>query len=83
MNSALLELEGVSRVFSGDGVATEALADVGLKIGAGEFVCITGASGSGKTTLLNILGCLDRRPPGRTALPVRMRPRCPRTTLPG
>ncbi|MCY4056805.1 MAG: ATP-binding cassette domain-containing protein [Gammaproteobacteria bacterium] len=60
MNSALLELEGVSRVFSGDGVATEALADVDLKIGAGEFVCITGASGSGKTTLLNILGCLDR-----------------------
>ena len=60
MNSALLELEGVWRVFSGEGVATEALADANLKIGAGEFVCITGASGSGKTTLLNILGCLDR-----------------------
>ena len=60
MNAALLELEGVSRVFSGDGVATEALVDADLRIGAGEFVCITGASGSGKTTLLNILGCLDR-----------------------
>ena len=60
MNAALLELEGVSRVFSGDGVATEALMDADLRIGAGEFVCITGASGSGKTTLLNILGCLDR-----------------------
>ena len=60
MNRPLLQLEGVSRVFAGDGVSTQALADVSLEVHAGEFVCITGASGSGKTTLLNILGCLDR-----------------------
>lgn len=36
-----------------------ALKNVGLKIGKGEFVSITGQSGSGKSTLMNILGCLD------------------------
>ncbi|KQN97383.1 MULTISPECIES: ABC transporter ATP-binding protein [Stenotrophomonas] len=41
------------------GQTVRALADVNLKIGAGEFVAITGQSGSGKSSLLNILGCLD------------------------
>ncbi|MQP75466.1 ATP-binding cassette domain-containing protein [Stenotrophomonas sp. MYb238] len=41
------------------GQTVRALADVSLKIGAGEFVAITGQSGSGKSSLLNILGCLD------------------------
>ena len=60
MSSPLLDLEGVSRTFAGDGVETEALADIDLHVCAGEFVCLTGPSGSGKTTLMNILGCLDR-----------------------
>ena len=33
---------------------------VGLAIGEGDFVSITGRSGSGKSTLLHILGCMDR-----------------------
>jgi putative ABC transport system ATP-binding protein len=37
----------------------QALSDVDLDIGQGEFVAIMGPSGSGKSTAMNIMGCLD------------------------
>jgi putative ABC transport system ATP-binding protein len=55
----IVELEEVSRVFPGS-PPVEALRDVDLAIGEGEYLAIAGRSGSGKSTLLNILGCLDR-----------------------
>jgi macrolide transport system ATP-binding/permease protein len=65
MSDVLLELCGVSRVYTNCGVHTTVLQDIDLTIRAGEMVAIMGHSGSGKSTLLNILGCLDRPTAGR------------------
>jgi ABC-type lipoprotein export system ATPase subunit len=62
-------LTGVGRRYGdgdGDGIV-DALADVELEIGNGEFVAIVGPSGSGKSTLLQMLGALDRPTDGTIA----------------
>lgn len=38
----------------------EALQDVSVEVGSGEWITVTGPSGSGKSTLLNLIGSLDR-----------------------
>ena len=58
-------LSGVSRRYGSGPAVVDALHDVDLTIGAGEFVVVVGASGSGKTTLLQLLGALDRPTSGR------------------
>ncbi|MFN0029138.1 MAG: ABC transporter ATP-binding protein [Acidimicrobiales bacterium] len=63
----VVELIKVGRTFPGP-PAVQALADIDLVIGRGEYVSILGPSGSGKSTLLNLLGLLDRHSTGTCKL---------------
>ena len=65
---ALIDLDGLSKVFYTDEVETHALSSIKLQIATGEFVSIAGPSGCGKTTLLSILGLLDSPTAGKYLL---------------
>jgi putative ABC transport system ATP-binding protein len=58
------ELRGVTRTFGQGAASVQAVRDLDLGIGLGEFVAVQGPSGSGKTTLLQLLGGLDRATEG-------------------
>jgi putative ABC transport system ATP-binding protein len=56
---AVIEITGVTKVYTMGTNKVFALRGVDLTIRAGELLCIMGSSGSGKSTLMNVLGCLD------------------------
>lgn len=59
MNDAVIDMQGLTKVFLTDEVETHALEGIDLQIQRGEFVSISGPSGCGKSTLLSIVGLLD------------------------
>jgi putative ABC transport system ATP-binding protein len=60
MQTPVIELENVAKVYQMGEVEVRALCGVSLTVGAGEMLSIMGPSGSGKSTLMNIIGCLDQ-----------------------
>lgn len=68
MMQPLIELQHVTKRYRGYGSEVIALNDISLKVGAGEFVAITGPSGSGKSTLLHCMGLLDKPTEGKVII---------------
>jgi putative ABC transport system ATP-binding protein len=56
---AMIQLNGIEKVYRTDRIETVALADVNLTVAEGEFISVMGPSGCGKSTLLNLIGLLD------------------------
>lgn len=60
MNMAIIELQGLSKLYGFGDAATLALDEVSFSVEAGEFIAVMGPSGCGKSTLMHIIGLLDR-----------------------
>jgi putative ABC transport system ATP-binding protein len=60
MDSHLVKVSGVDKVFKRGSEVVHVLGGLDLEIPNGEFLALMGPSGSGKSTLLNLIGGLDR-----------------------
>jgi ABC-type lipoprotein export system ATPase subunit len=55
----IVALQGVSKLYAGEGQAVHALENVSLEIQPGSLGALVGRSGCGKSTLLNLAGAMD------------------------
>jgi putative ABC transport system ATP-binding protein len=58
MESAVVEIRGISKHFGEGATRVDALRDVSLAVFPGTVIGLRGPSGSGKSTLLNVIGCI-------------------------
>jgi NitT/TauT family transport system ATP-binding protein len=61
----VIDIRGLSLVFQTADAPVQALADIDLQVGRGEFVSFIGPSGCGKTTLLRVIADLERQTAGQ------------------
>ena len=59
LEPVIVEARSVSRLFPMAAGPVTAVADITLRVAAGEHMAIRGPSGCGKSTLLHMLGCVD------------------------
>lgn len=67
-SDVILVAQGVKKTYRTGAESVEALRDLDLTVGRGEFIAVMGPSGSGKTTLLNCLSGLDEIDGGSVAI---------------
>lgn len=63
--SAIIQVEGLRKVYRMGNEQIVALGHIDLKIKEGEICCLFGTSGSGKSTLLNMLAGLEKPTKGK------------------
>jgi len=61
-------VEGVTKWFRTPRTTVQALNEISLTVGEGEFVCLVGPSGCGKSTLLDIIAGLTKADAGRVVV---------------
>jgi putative ABC transport system ATP-binding protein len=59
MNTPVIRLSRISRIYRVGAEEIHALKSITTEINRNEYVALMGSSGSGKSTLMNIIGCLD------------------------
>jgi putative ABC transport system ATP-binding protein len=59
LSSAVIDLQGITKVYPTPAGPFPALKGIDLQIQAGEFVAVVGKSGSGKSTLINVFTGID------------------------
>ena len=65
---ALIEMRDVVKVYSTAAGEFEALKNISMQVGAGEFLGIVGKSGAGKSTLLNMITGVDELTSGEVVI---------------
>lgn len=68
MSETVIEVQDLSMTYETEKSSFQALKDINLDIGKGEFVCLIGPSGCGKSTLLSVLEGLNEPSEGRVLI---------------